>query len=126
MQELDIKMLNPEEQRVLNLSFYPGLTEKRIRNVALSGLIAAVAVGLFATYGLGLTAIAAMAIVILLISAAEKVLYAREILRYKALVRKLVHRVEGLEGTAFTPLESRPTDRIGRRVTGMLRGAPES
>jgi hypothetical protein len=67
-------------------------------------------------YGAGTLAITGISLVILVVSAIEKVSYAREILVYKSLVRKLVNRVETLQEVEFTPLEGHPAERAKRRA----------
>jgi hypothetical protein len=57
-----------------------------------------------------------MAGTILVVSAVEKVSYARTMLHYKSLVRKLVHRVEELEGSKPTAMDSHPAHRLERRL----------
>jgi len=115
MTEHDFDTLAPGERLVLDRSFQPKLSEKRTRNIALSALMTAAGLALFWTYGVSTLAITAISLVILVVSAIEKVTYAREILVYKALVRKLVHRVEGLQDTELTPLEGHPAERLKRR-----------
>src|SRR5688572_29968669 len=104
----DVMMLDENEKRLLDLSFQPGLTEKRVRNILINFFLALVALLTFTSYGIGLLWLAAMAGTILVVSAVEKVSYAREMLHYKALVRKLVHRVEELEGSKPTAMGSHP------------------
>jgi hypothetical protein len=112
----DVMMLNENEKRLLDLSFQPGLTEKRVRNILINFFLALVALLSFTSYGIGLLWLAAMAGTILVVSAVEKVSYAREMLHYKALVRKLVHRVEELEGSQPTAMGSHPAQRLGRQL----------
>lgn len=94
MKEVDIQNFGPRERELLELSFQSGLKEKRVRNVVISALILLIALLLFASYGVGLIAITAMALVIVVVSTIEKVSYAREILMYKSLVRALARRLE--------------------------------
>jgi hypothetical protein len=112
----DVTMLDADEKRLLDLSFQPGLTEKRVRNIMINFFLVLIALLLFASSGIGLLWLAAMAGTILVVSAVEKVSYAREMLHYKSLVRKLVHRVEELEGSKQTALDSQPAQRVERRL----------
>lgn len=114
MKELDIQSLSPREQELLELSFQSGLKEKRVRNVVLSALMLLAGVVLFSTYGVGLLAITAIALVIVVVSAIEKISYAREILMYKSLVRALARRLEEVQGIEMTPLGGQPADRARR------------
>ena len=116
MNETDIEELNANEQQVLDRSFQSALSEKRVRNVLLSAGMTLIGVALFWVYGIGATAIAAMSLVIVAVSAVEKVTYAREILVYKSLVRSLVHKLEGLQHLEPTPLDGHPAARARRRA----------
>ena len=108
MKELDIQSLGPSEQKLLELSFQPGHTEKRVRNILWSALIVFAGLLLFSLYGLGLRAITGFALLIVVISAIEKITYAREILHYKSLVRALARRLEEVQGLELTPSGGRP------------------
>lgn len=112
----DVMMLDADEKRLLDLSFQPGLSEKRLRNILINLFLAATALLLFASYGIGLIWLTAMAATILVVSAVEKVSYVRTMLHYKSLVRKLVHRMEELEGSAPTAMGSHPAHRVERQL----------
>ena len=112
----DVMMLDADEKRVLDLSFQPGLSEKRVRNILINFFLVLIALLLFASYGIGLIWLTALAGTILIVSAVEKVSYARSMLHYKSLVRKLVHRVEELEGLAPTAMGSHPAQRVERQL----------
>jgi hypothetical protein len=118
-------MLDADEKRVLDLSFQLGLTEKRVRNIVINFLLVLIALLLFASYGIGLIWLTVMAGTILVVSAVEKVSYARTMLHYKSLVRKLVHRVEELEGSQATAMGSHPAQRLERRLELDRPGAPD-
>jgi hypothetical protein len=123
MTEHDVETLALGERQVLDRSFQPQLSEKRTRNIALSALMTAAGLALFLAYGVSTLAITGISFVIVVISAIEKVSYAREILVYKSLVRKLVNRVEGLQEVELTPLEGHPAARAKRRSEIELAGA---
>jgi hypothetical protein len=110
MKEQDIQRLDEREQRVLDLSFRHSLNEYRVRNIVLSTVFVMSGVVLFVVLGLGALASMGIAILVLLISMVEKIFYAKEMLDYKALVRKLTHRIEQLEGTKLTPDGAHPVD----------------
>jgi len=114
VKELDIQNLGPRERELLELSFQSGLKEKRVRNVVWSALMLFAGLLLFSSYGVGLIAITAIALVIVVVSAIEKISYAREILMYKSLVRALVHRLEEVQGIELTPLGGHPAERAKR------------
>lgn len=97
--------LDREEKRALGLSMQPGLSDKRTRNILLSGGASLLGVYLFAVYGVGMTFITAMATALIVIAAIEKLSYSREILIYRSLVRRLTQRIEDLESEEeVTPL----------------------
>ena len=109
-------MLSEDEQRVLDLSFQPGLTERRMRNILINFFLALTALVLFVAYRIGVIWMSGVAAAILIVSAVEKVSYARAMLDYKSLVRKLVHRVEELEGSPPTALGTHPAERLRRQL----------
>jgi hypothetical protein len=108
MENRDLTMLTNDEQRVLDLSFQPGLSERRMRTILINAFLVLVALALFVTYRIGVIWISGVAAAILVVSAVEKISYARAMLHHKSLVRKLVNRVEQLEGTTPTALGSHP------------------
>lgn len=114
MKERDIQNLGRREQALLELSFQAGLKEKRVRNVVLSALLLVSGVVLISIYGVGLIAMTAIALTLVVVSAIEKVSYAREILDYKSLVRALAHRLEEVQGIEMTPLGGHPAERAKR------------
>lgn len=111
MKELDIQNLGPRERELLELSFQSGLKEKRVRNVVLSALMLLTGLVMFSSYGVGLLAITAVALVIVVVSTVEKISYAREILMYKSLVRALARRLEEVQGIEMTPSGGHPAER---------------
>ena len=121
VKELDIQNLGPRERELLELSFHSGLKERRVRNVVLSALMLFVGLLLFSSYGVGLLALTAIALVIVVVSALEKISHAREILLYKSLVRALVHRLEEVQGIETTDLGGDRAERA-KRVTERTRG----
>ena len=116
MKDEDVMQLDASERKVLDLSFQTGLTESRIRNIVINSSLAAVAVILSAVYGIPPVWLVALTVIILLIAALEKISYARALLHYRSLVRKLVYRVEQLEGAPATALGSHPAATLERRL----------
>jgi pimeloyl-ACP methyl ester carboxylesterase len=111
VKELDIQNLGQRERELLELSFQSGSKEKRVRNAVLSALMLFVGLLLFSSYGVSLLALTAIALVIVVVSAIEKISYAREIVTYKSLVRALVRRLEEAEGIEMTPSRGHPAER---------------
>lgn len=116
MKKRDIEELSAQEQAVLDRSFQPALSEKRVRNVLLSTGMTIAAVAIFSVYGAGVVSITAIALVIVAVSAVEKISYARELMTYKSLVRSLVRKLENVQGIEPTPLEGHPADRAIRHA----------
>ncbi len=115
MREEDISELTPEEQSLLDQSFKPGLTEKRMRNIIVGTVMVGTTVALLAIFGAGITTMTLIALMVAVVSMVEKLSYARSMLLHKSLVRKLVHRIEHLEGDKETALEAEPTQQARLR-----------
>jgi len=111
VKEIDIQNLGQREQTLLELSFRPGQSEKRVRNILWSALLVLAGLLLFSRYGSGLGTITGFALVVVVVSAIEKITYAREILTYKSLVRALTHRLEEVQGIELTPSGGHPAAR---------------
>jgi hypothetical protein len=111
MRKEDINMLDEIERKTLDLSFHVERQQRRVRGFVWSGVAVLVAVVLFWQLGLSRGWLALLAATILGISIAEKVTYQAAMRRYEAVIRKLVRRVEQLEGVAPTPDESDPSRR---------------
>jgi hypothetical protein len=77
---------------------------------------------LFSVHGAGIMTITMISLVIVAVSAVEKVTYAREILVYRSHVRSLVNKLERLQNLEPTPLDGHPAARARFRA----RGAEES
>jgi len=116
VKDQDVMQLDESERKVLDLSFQLGLTERRIRNISINASLACAAVVLSAVYGIPMLWLVALTVIILIISALEKISYARALLHYRSLVRKLVYRVEQLEGAPATALGSHPAATLERRL----------
>ncbi|HEU4583799.1 MAG TPA: hypothetical protein VFS67_36330 [Polyangiaceae bacterium] len=116
MQDQDVLALDESERKLLDLSFQTGLAERRIRNIAFDVAITSALVIIATAYGLRTGWLAAVAIVLLVVSGLEKVSYARSVMHYRGLVRKLVHRVEQLEGAQQTALGAHPAADLQHRI----------
>jgi len=109
---------------VLDLSFQPGLSERRMRTILINAFLVLVALALFVTYRIGVIWISGVAASILVVSAVEKISYAKAMLHHKSLVRKLVNRVEQLEGTTPTALGSHPAAQFREQLSHHRREEP--
>ncbi|MCA9629603.1 MAG: hypothetical protein KC766_18135 [Myxococcales bacterium] len=109
MIQTDINMLTAREAQLLDNSFQPGRNQRRWRGVLLSSAV--FLLGLLAFGVLGFTApwFAAVACMVLIVSATEKFTYQAEMAAYEKLIQKLVHRIEALEGVPPTAQEGIPS-----------------
>ena len=105
----DINMLTDEERGMLDDSFATEADARRTRSVLFSSGAAVLGLFLFGQLGLSVGWFASMAAAILTISVVEKFSYQRTMLSYESLIRKLVHRVEDLEGVPQSLDDSRPS-----------------
>jgi hypothetical protein len=105
----DISMLTESERELLDHSFHPEQMDRRTRGIMLSVLVVVAAVTSLGVYGLSAEWFAGVTIAVLAVSTLEKILYQRAMLNYESLIRKLVHRVEKLEGVKLTPENTDPS-----------------
>lgn len=109
MKKTDIQMFTEEETRVIDNSFDRESLPSRFRNIILGAFFAtAVALGLMA-YQASAGFLAGVAILYVAIAALEKVSYVRTQMHSRAAIRKLVHRIERLEGVPVTPDNAQPS-----------------
>ena len=81
---------------------------RRTRSVLWSTGLLLIAVILAATSGFGVTLLGILAALVLLVAAVEKISYQRKMAHHESLARKLVHRIERLEGVSLTPSQADP------------------
>lgn len=109
MKKQDIDMMTEPETEVLDNSFDKEGLVTRFRNIVLGTAIAtALALGLLA-FGASSVSVGAVFIAYVFITALEKVSYVRMQSNSRSTIRKLVHRVEELEGGVATPDGSQPS-----------------
>jgi hypothetical protein len=99
--------LSSFEQQLLNDSFGTGKNVRRIRGIVLSGGIGVAGLALFPLFGFGFQLLATLFVLTLVFSIFEKLSYTRAMSNYDSLIRKLVHRVEKLEGLPLTGRDGR-------------------
>jgi hypothetical protein len=116
MQDQDVTALDESERKLLDLSFQRGMVERRIRNIVFDVAVTSSVVILATAYGLRVGWLAAVAVALLVIAGLEKVSYARSVMHYTTLVRKLVHRIEQLEGAQQTALGAHPSEQLQHRL----------
>ncbi len=104
----DIEELTEKERATLDDSF--AAARRRARGVLMSALAVLVVIFLFFQLGVSEAWFAGMALTLLVVSAIEKVSYQRTMIAYESLIRKLVHRVESLEGVPLTPDDAKPSE----------------
>lgn len=103
MKKQDIDMMTELETEVVDNSFDKEGLVSRFRNIILGAAIAtALGLGLLA-FGAGAASLAAVFVAYVFITALEKVSYVRMQSNSRSAIRKLVHRVEELEGVPATP-----------------------
>lgn len=100
------------ELKLLNASFQPEHVSRHISSILASSALAACAVVAFAVYGLSAPAFGAVTGAVLAIGTLEKIVSQRKLVHYEALVRKLVNRIEELEGAAITPVHGHPAPQV--------------
>lgn len=103
MLNTDIKDLTSHERRALDDAFHEGTSPRRTRGVILSALVVLSGVVLFTYFGASIIFLAGLTVATLIVSASEKLVYQRNMEAYESLIRKLVNRVEALEGVPQTP-----------------------
>jgi len=112
----DLRMLTAKEQELLDASFFEEPLLRRLRNIALGGiLMTALMVGMIA-YEASASAFAVVFLGYIVIATLEKLSYARTALGYRKLIQKLVRRIERLEGVPLTPDRAEPSRHPERRV----------
>ena len=116
MQDQDVMALEESERKLLDLSFQRGVVERRIRNIVIDVAVASAVVIIATAYGLRAPWLAAVAVLLLVVAGLEKVSYARSLLHCTTLVRKLVHRVEQLEGAQQTGFGAHPAAQLQYRL----------
>ena len=116
MQDQDVMALDESERKLLDLSFQRGMVERRIRNIVFDVAVTSAVVIIATAYGLRTGWLAAVAVALLVIAGLEKISYARGMMHYTTLVRKLVHRVEQLEGIQETGLGAHPAQELQHRL----------
>src|SRR4051812_33546282 len=116
VQDQDVMALDESERKLLDLSFQRGVVERRIRNIVIDVAVTSAVVIIATAYGLRTPWLAAVAVLLLVVAGLEKTSYARSLLHYTTLVRKLVHRVEQLEGTQQTGLGAHPAEQLQHRL----------
>lgn len=120
MRKSDIADLTTLERRLLEDAFYEGSSARRTRGVLLSGLVVLIAVGFFVGFGASVIFLAALAVSTVLVSASEKLIYQRNMESYESLIRKLVSRLELVEGVPLsTSVPASSTPRINVTDTSL-------
>lgn len=117
MRKIDVDMLTNEEAQIVDDSFDRGGLPSRFRNIILGAFLAtAVALTLLALEASAGTVAAAL-IIFVAIASLEKISYARTQMNSRGAIRKLVHRIEDLEGVPSTPDDAKPTRLARERDT---------
>jgi hypothetical protein len=107
MKPNDVRAFDDVEKHLLEGSFVPHQIQRRMRTiVVVSALVAAVVVffGFWSATTARMMTVAFVAYIA--VATIEKLVFAQTLLRFESLVRKLVHRIESLEGVPLTPDEA--------------------
>ena len=107
MKPSDLRAYDDVEKHLLEGSFVPDQIQRRMRTIVVVSALVAAAVAFFAFWGHATGRMLAVAfLAYIAVATIEKLVFAQTILRFEGLVRKLVHRVESLEGVPLTPDQS--------------------
>ncbi len=98
MLKTDIKDLTSQERRVLDDAFHEGTSPRRTRGVIMSAAVVLTGVILFTAFGASIIFLAGLTVATLIVSSWEKLVYQRNMESYESLIRKLVNRLETVEG----------------------------
>jgi membrane protein implicated in regulation of membrane protease activity len=98
--------LTTTERLLLERSSDTSLTRRRVRLVVLSAAVLVAALVVLSPLAQSWRFLLFFAVAYVLVTAWERVAYARTILAYKGLVQKLVRRIDELEGRGQGPPEN--------------------
>ncbi len=97
-------MFDDTERHLLDGSFAPGQIQRRMRTIVVVSALVAVVVAFFGFWRPTPAAMMTVAfLVYIAVVTIEKLVFAQSLLRFESLTRKLVHRIESLEGVPLTP-----------------------
>jgi hypothetical protein len=104
MKSSDLRAYDDVEKHLLEGSFAPDQIQRRMRTIVVVSVLVAAIVAFFGFWGRTTTLIMTVGfLVYIAVVTIEKLIFAQTILRFEGLARKLVHRVESLEGVPLTP-----------------------
>jgi hypothetical protein len=100
----DVKAFDDTERHLLDGSFAPDQIQRRMRTIVVVSALVAAIVAFFGFWQPTPAAMMTVAfLVYVVVVTIEKLVFAQTILRFESLTRKLVHRIESLEGVPLTP-----------------------
>ena len=103
MRSADIAQLNELERRLLEAAFDPDNDERKTWRIVVDSLVMAVIIISLAVWSAPMILVVIVTLTYLLVATLEKASWQRQLLGYRTVVQKLVHRVESLEGVPLTP-----------------------
>jgi hypothetical protein len=104
MKSTDLRAYDDVEKHLLEGSFVPDQIQRRMRTIVVVSVLVAAIIAFFGFWRHTTAQMMTVAfLVYIAVATVEKLLFAQTILRFEGLVRKLVHRVESLEGVPLTP-----------------------
>lgn len=112
MKQDDMEMFTEEEVAVVDNSFDRYSLPARFRNVILGAFIAAALAVVLVVLDASATTVAIAFVGYVAIVTLEKVSYVKTEMGERSTIRKLVRRIETLEGVPMTPDNSQPSRRV--------------
>jgi hypothetical protein len=107
MKKGDMSALDDTERHLLDGSFVPSQIQRRMRTIVVVSVLVAAVVAFFGFWRPTTAEMMTIAfLVYIAVVTVEKLVFAQSLLRFESLVRKLVHRIESLEGVPLTPDET--------------------
>jgi hypothetical protein len=100
----DVREFDATERHLLDGSFAPNQIQRRMRTIVVVSALVGLVVAFFGFWRATPAAMMTVAfLVYIVVVTIEKLVFAQSLLRFESLTRKLVHRVESLEGVPLTP-----------------------
>ena len=103
MEKKDVEKMDSWERTLLDGSFNPDQIQRRMRTIVVVSVLVAAAVVAIAVLRPTVVVLTVGFLAYIAVATVEKLSFMYTILRFESLVRKLVNRVEGLEGVPLTP-----------------------
>ena len=107
MKPSDVRAFDDVEKHLLEGSFVPNQIQRRMRTIVVVSVLVGAVVTFFGFWSATSAQMMTVAVLVYIaVVTIEKLVFLQTILRFESLARKLVHRVESLEGVPLTPDEA--------------------